>query len=573
MRRAPSALVFAGLAVAIANHATAQRSEPTVRVSFRVTSVRPAGRLVIDRGTRDQIATDDLVVLLPRSGRRLRGKVLRVDGRSAVVELDERNFAAAPGTRGEVRVPASRFATKPRPRATVVRPRPQPHVPKVVPEARPGKDALPTKKPTWKNKDEKWKPGMPLLTRVRPVRPEDRAWQMTGRFFTTGVLSQTPNNGSSNSYFRAGTDLTYENLFSRGGELHIDTEFNFKTEQTNIRGADILLRRLSYTLGGTRFATNRLDGGRFLQYEMPEFGVLDGVAWSRRLEGGHRFGASLGFLPEPDDDYNSFSDFQLAAFYKWVSDEREEFAISGGFQKTFHHGRADRDLLVGKIQYLPDDGWDVHGTAWVDFYTNKDANKKQTIELTQSVLTVGRRFDNGSGADITLWHQKFPDIRRRQNRPITANRLRVDRTDRLTLNGWTLWDEKTRLHGAIAGWTDEDENGSSIEAGADVAEMLFEDGRTDITAFANQGQHEAAIGVRVATGRYTSLGRWDASYDLTYHHRVAFPADFADIFQHRFFGQHEFAMTGGWDLSAWADANLWDSDVSIAVGFYMQKRF
>ena len=91
----------------------------------------------------------------------------------------------------------------------------------------------------------------------------------------------------------------------------------------------MLIQRLSYFQGGTRFSEKRWEAGRFLQHGMPEFGVLDGFEWTHRREGGDQFGASVGFMPQPDDDYESFADFQLAAYYLWVADHREELTIGG----------------------------------------------------------------------------------------------------------------------------------------------------------------------------------------------------------------------------------------------------
>lgn len=548
------------LLLALASSVAGQQREATIGVRFRVTAVRPAGRLVIDRGSTDKIAIDDIAFVLPRDGGRLRGKVVELEARSAVLELERRDVTVAAGTRGEFRVPNSRFRAKPAGR--------EQQKPRADPEKPGERDP-----PRWRTRDEGWRPGMPLLSKVRPVRPEDRAWKMAGRIYSSGSLSRTPHAGSSDSFVRVGADLSFSNLFAAGGELRIDAETNYKTEQNGIRGADVLIRRLGYTYGGTRFSPHRVDVGRFLHGEVPEFGVVDGAAWSHRLENGDRFGVSLGFLPEPDDDYESFSDLQLAGFYKWVADEHEIFSVTGGFQKTFHSGHNDRDLIVGKLDYLPGDGWDAHASIWVDLYTGNDPSKNRFAELTQGIFTLGRRFDDGSGIDVSLWHQMFPDILRRQNRPLTANRLSVDRHDRLTLSAWTPWGENSRLRGTLAGWNDEDESGANIEAGFDVRELLFENGRSDLTVFASAAQFESAVGFRIATGRTTRHGRWDASYDFTYHHRVAFPSNFADIAQHRWFAEHEFALDDGWDLSTWADANLWDSDFSVALGFYLQKRF
>ena len=73
-------------------------------------------------------------------------------------------------------------------------------------------------------------------------------------------------------------------------------------------------------------------------------------------------------------------------------------SASAGFQKSWHNGDADRDLFVGKFHYLPLAGWDVHGTAWVDFYTSGDT--KSGLGLTQAYLTAHRTF--ASRNSVTL---------------------------------------------------------------------------------------------------------------------------------------------------------------------------
>ena len=55
-----------------------------------------------------------------------------------------------------------------------------------------------------------------------------------------------------------------------------------------------------------------------------------------------------------------------------VMGEQEQLTLGGGYQKTFHDAKSDRDLFIGKIVYLPDEGWDANATLWVDLYVGKD---------------------------------------------------------------------------------------------------------------------------------------------------------------------------------------------------------
>src|SRR6201988_4439863 len=97
-------------------------------------------------------------------------------------------------------------------------------------------------------------------------------------------------------FARAGTVLLVENFMQKGGDLYFDAETNYRDTDVpdDDDDQDTLLRleRFSYAWGGNRFAADRYEVGRFLQHDMPEFGVLDGGEWTRRLSGGDIFGGS-----------------------------------------------------------------------------------------------------------------------------------------------------------------------------------------------------------------------------------------------------------------------------------------
>ncbi|NJN14531.1 MAG: hypothetical protein HC813_02585 [Planctomycetes bacterium] len=246
----------------------------------------------------------------------------------------------------------------------------RPEEPEAVPDA-PEPEPEPEPDPKWSNRDEGFERDMALLAKVKPVRPEERALRLSGRAYVIAALSDSSTNNVGNDFLRVGTDLTIENPFERGGRIRAQVEVDYLTKSNENEEVDILIPRLSYAWGGTRFDPTRWEAGRFLQQGMPEFGFLDGVEYGVRRESGHRYGASLGFMPEPGEDFESFNDFQFAAFYEYVSGVREELTLTAGFQKTLHNGTADRDLLIVKGRYLPGKGWDLLATVWIDFYTGK----------------------------------------------------------------------------------------------------------------------------------------------------------------------------------------------------------
>src|SRR5690606_38127268 len=99
-------------------------------------------------------------------------------------------------------------------------------------------------RPDWQNKDEAYRKGAPLLSGLRPLHPAERAPRMTGRTFVISEVTLDREDSLDNSFFRVGTDLDYENPFGKGGGLRFDTEIDYRTEQDESRGFDLLPRRL-----------------------------------------------------------------------------------------------------------------------------------------------------------------------------------------------------------------------------------------------------------------------------------------------------------------------------------------
>lgn len=550
-------LVLALSLGAMVSAARAQDDDVYRHVELRVSSTGP-GTAMIDRGSSDDVAVGDLVLFYPRAGGTFRGNVVQVDDRGSVVELLDRSFTPETGTRGEVLVPKARRAPPP----------PQRQQP---PPATPEREK---QKREWPNKDEEWSQGMPLLAQVKPVRPEERARQFGGHFYTLGEINYAPEDNLRSSYLRAGTDLRFDNPFGEGGSLRLDGETNLKTETDDRTSTDLLLRRFSYTQGGTRFEPTRWEVGRFLQHRMPEFGVLDGFEWSQRTGGGDYFGASIGFLPELDDDFESFADFQLAAYYEWIADQRQTLSISGGLQKTFHNGKADRDLLVAKVRYLPADGWDVHGTVWIDYFYGRDDLKGTGFEVTQALASIGRRWDSGNGLNLSYRRTRFPELLRNgEFLDVLPAEITDNRYDRLALDGWRWLSASTRAHAYVSGYDDEEGSGGAGELGFDVADLFGERTRTDVTAFADRGQFEGVVGARASHGGYLENGRWDLFYEFSRVHKLRFADDADDLFQHRLRLSRTFQMAGSWDVALHAEARLWDDDLSFAAGFFMQRSF
>jgi len=372
---------------------------------------------------------------------------------------------------------------------------------------------------------------------------------------------------------RGGFDALYENLAQTGGDLWVNAELDYFPGIDDNEDLALLVRWFSYVHGGNRFDPTRWEVGRFLQYGMPEFEIIDGFEWGHRRTNGHRYGVSIGFMPELDQDFQSLIDFQAAAFYEWVSGPREELTIAAGFQQTWHQGDLDRDLLVLRFRRAPSNGWSFQGTFWIDFYTNDD-NLKSGVDLTQAIVTVNKNYADGSGFTVNYAHIEYPDIQRQGGWiPITAAELANNKTDRLACNWWWWRRETTELHGHVSGWIDETDEGGAAELGIEKRDLFLRNSRFDLTGFASIGNFESVYGGRISYGLYESRGYWEIFYEYSLHHEYAFPDNLDDIQQQRIRVSGGLYLPSGFDFSFYVETRVWDVEFTWVLGLALQKSF
>jgi hypothetical protein len=546
------ASILAALACAVP--APAQDEPAFEKLEMRVTSTRPGGAGV-DRGSEDGLALGDAVTFFPREGGVFPGTVVEIDARSAVVQLVDPRFVPQPGTRAEARVPVERRPAQAQP---TTRPAAPEH-------------------PPWENRDEKFAPGLPLLSRADAVRPEDRPRYLYGRLYAVADQTWTTEEGRSDGFYRLGGGAILENPIGRGGRFQLEGETNYRYWRTPgpEDGDDFETRldRLSYLWGETRFSKDRWEVGRFLQQGMPEFGVVDGAEWGHRTVRGWRYGASAGYMPEPDADYDSFEDFQVAGYFQWFADESERLSFAAGYQKSFHDGDADRDLAVVRAHYLPPEGWTLQGTAWIDFYTAGDDAKGPGVSLTQAYANAGRRWASGNGVQFTYSHLEFPEMDREEFTPVNANQLADDHYDRIAAQGWRWWTKKVRVSGELAGWVDEDKTGGDAEVGLEWKDLVLDRSRANFALFGNEGRYGPTVGARIGYGAEAENGRWHAFYEFAYYEHDDFTVQDDEIFQHRVRASRDFTIGKGWNVSAYLQGFYWEDETAVSGGFYMQKTF
>lgn len=536
--------------------AAAQEARDTQRLELRVIDSTP-GSATVDRGSLDGLRVGDRIVLRPREGLPLEGRVLELGPRSARVELDDPARSAAPGTRGEAWVPRA----EPAPAEA-----PAPAPPSGVSEH-----------PPWSAARDDWRPGMPLVDEVPPLRPGQRSRAVHGRWYLIADHAQSVDGETSYDFDRAGLDVTYSNAFGNGADLHVAGEFDWRRalvpDADDEQQANLRLDRLSYVFGGNRFEPERWEFGRFLQQNMPEFGLLDGIDWSRRTSGGDSFGASLGYLPEPDWQQDSLRDLALAAWYRWVADESERAVFQVGAQKSFHEYAADRDLLVTRLDLGPQDGWSLHGSCWIDYYTAGDAAKGAGLEVTQASVLLDKRFDGGSTLTLSGTHVAIPQIDHWEFPPASATALAHDHSERVALRGRQNSGRGFWLREEVGAWADQDDQGGDVEAGLELEDALFEGGRVRLSGFVTEGRTDHLWGTRASLGRALESGRWDLDWEFAHHDMAGFSSANDEIpAQHVRFAR-DFHGASGWSFALHAEWLQYANQDSLAAGIYLQRSF
>jgi hypothetical protein len=535
----------------------------------RVVQSSPGGLLEIDRGAADGVSVGDRVLLMPRGGGTLEGRVIEVQERSAGVEMLGSTAAVAVGTRGEVWLPA---AAAPRP--PTEQPEATPEAPAAPAGEQAGEGAPPAAaKPAWKRIDE-WREGQPLLSGLERIAPSDRPRSLRGRVWVGVDQIVTDLDGRGDGFYRLGSSLWIDNPFGQGGSFEWQGDASYRRTLLPDQDDDELgllrVERLAYRLGGTRQEPDAYAVGRFLQH-VPALGLLDGAEWVRRSPGGDRYGASLGFLPQPDPQLESAEDLALSGFYEWNQDESEELSARIAYQKTFHNWSADRDLVVLEGRYLPRRGWKAFLTSLIDLYSSGD-ELKSGVELTQARLSVWRDFSH-QGVRFTAYSQRFPQIDGDLVPVLSLVQLADQRTERASIDLWTDLFPHARLLAGGGGWIDEEDDGADANVGLELQDLWSERDRLQLGAFLTQGKFTDVLGWRAALDQPLAGGQARVAYEYAWQDIVGFLDENDDLPQQRLSLSQDWFTAEGWSLTMRADWVLFDDDQGLWLGFFVQKTF
>ena len=553
MRRLLPLLLAAPLA------AQAMRELP-VQVTF------VSGKSVfVDRGRESGIEPGDALILRPVGRPTVEARIAAISAQSARVdfavlppgvEMSTPGTVLVPTGRGQAQEPGTGTGSQP-----ASRPRPVAH----PPWTRPLDPSAPADKPLL----------APAFGRTRVSRPV----KLSGRAYANSfhTWDQADDRDSRYAFGEIGTDLTLENPLQTGGKLRFAGALSRRetvVEDAPDQSEDFArLERLSYTIGGDRRDAWRCEAGRFLQNELPEFGLLDGVELSWQSEAAGRFGFSFGGMPEPDADLESGDDLQVAVWHRLAFGETEDVASVIGLQKTWHDGDEDRDLGIWNFEARASDRLTLRTSTWIDLYGSGDTVKSHGPEVTEFHAQASYAWKPENGLSASFTHMRWPELLRDEFAKPDPDYLRDARTDRLGLATWQRLDQHWRIDARADWWEDQSDHGLAGELRFSARSVFGE-------------RHEGSFAIAQTDGTYTSgpafrissMNWWDSAvlrltYELALYSSDKLTTNSASLTQHAVTAGYDLNLSPAWSLSITGDLRFGDGTEAVTLGAFLQTRF
>lgn len=553
MRALPRASAVAAVLVL----GTSARAQDVERVAVRVTTVS-SGAVYLDRGRSAGIASGDQLILHVASGVPLLLQIGAVSSGSARADLPPGTVAPRPGDAGEVIVSSGRAV---------------PDTAQAVPVIR----APPVEHPPWTDPQSGWDQDAPLLAPAFGQGPAARPTRWWGR-----VIAQydgTFDGGlDEHQYhlFRAGIDTTIENPANDGGRIHFAGEITSRAallddapDDTSVRGR---IDRLSYATADTPAARYRLEVGRFLPAQVPELGVIDGAEVLLPAGAHGRFGVSFGAFPEPFPATGTGDDIQTAVSYRFVGGADDWFSGDIAYQKTWHRGAPDRDLVFADVDARPTQDFWLHSSLWADYYGDSDSAKSKGFQVTELDVQASYRLNPANGVGLGVAHIRWPQLLRKEFNALPPDQLRDGRLFRLGVNSWHDLSRVVRLEARVDWWQDQDDDGASEDVRLALRDLLYEDGEVSFGAFHTDGALTRGTGFRCGLNRRFGSAFVDLRYELSTYTTDNVSGS-EDLIQQSAGASASFPLSQSTDVSFHLDYWFGDAQNALAVGLFSQVRF
>jgi hypothetical protein len=303
-----------------------------------------------------------------------------------------------------------------------------------------------------------------------------------------------------------------------------------------------------------------------------EFGLRDGAAPRVALSTTMRVGARVGFLPEPFPARSHGDDFESAVFWRYLGDAATPIDLRLAYEKAWHQGTPDRDLLLASFEWTLADVLTTHGTAWVDHYDGHDSAKPAGFEITELWLGADLALGQEHGVGAWFHHQRWPQLQRREFDRLDPGLLQSARVDRFGAHTHHQLAEHLRASARIDAWQDERDQGLGGELRLDTHEGLWEHHDLGGSVFWLDGSFVTGPGVRLYTtqglGAVQVTGRYEYSIARRHH-----GARSGELKTHTVGALLDWYPWPTWTVSLHGDTRFGDGQQTLELGLFTQVRF
>ncbi len=533
---------------------TAFAAEPV-----KVTVVSVSGRSVfLNQGKQSGITSGVRVRLYPAGSPAVEGTVVDVTSHSARVEMLPGINVPPVGTDGEV------FAIDVAPTSQ--------------PTTSPTNPAVPVPAhPPWTRQEGARTPDMPLLAPAFSLQASQRPSIFHGRVFIDGDASVDQAGGRGNQYYigRVGTEFTITNPAGQGGRIDFAGQLSSRGSDltdSNTTENDGVLDRFSYTIGDELYAPYRLEIGRFYSYYLPEIGLVDGVEGAVRLRNGLNIGGGIAAYPQPFVDRAEGDDYGFHLFVDYAADAPGKFAGTLGYQKTWHQGVADRDVIITRASgFITPKLW-LFGSAEADVYGGNEAVHSAGIDLTDAWLQARYTPAPTYGGSLSLSHYTWADLKRNDFEPVPVGLIRDGRVDRVQASLWRNLTPSLRPEVQAHYFVDQVDSGYGGEFDLNCTNLRNVPFDLFGGVFYDKGSFTEGMGFRTELRPHTGDFQIFVGYEY-YRYTAIGQVSSSDYFTRQTIRGGVGYQFGDWYISITGDKYFGDVDDAYRLGTFLEYRF
>ena len=557
MRRA-SIRCVTGLMVLIAPLAAAQEYQ-----QLQVTVTSATGRSVfIDHGRSGGIVPGMHVRFTSPGAPVVEGVVQNVASDSARVELAPDLPLPEVGSKGEIEVVIE-----------------EDEAPSQEPSRDPDQPTLTIPEhPPWTRDEEARDADLPLLAPAFGQQAKDRPISVDGRVFTQFYYNRDRGDDRESDYYLGVVGVTGEarNLFKQGGRLRFAGETDIRVSDLADEGSDsdtrLRLDRFSYAFGGHEYSPYRVEAGRFYSTYVPELGLMDGVESALHFDNGMRAGIGMGAIPLPSRDRQTGDDLGFHVFTDFQSKQDHQLSAMVAYQKTWHHGDADRDLIVGRLNVRPVDTLWLSGHIKADVYSAGDEIKGSGVGLTEAWFQARYTPNPKYGAALSLSHFSWPELDREEYQDLTPELIEDGRVDRIDLSSWYRVLKNVRLAARINYWNDDEDDGMGGDLNVNWSDIGGKGTSLYSGVYFTQGSYSEGLGGRIqARQRFKNVNGF-VGYEIYQYEYTGLISGDEDSTRHTARAGIDFGIKT-WYFSVNTDYYFGDEQDAISLGSFVEYRF